>query len=49
MDLTRRYLRQQGRPVELYTDRHGIFRAEDQHGEATLTQFHGPVRSWASS
>ncbi len=39
MDLTRRYLRQQGRPVELYTDRHGIFRAEDQHGEATPTQF----------
>ncbi len=36
-----RYLRQQGRPVELYTDRHGIFRAEDQHGEATPMQLTG--------
>jgi len=39
MDLVRRYLLAQGRPVALYTDRHGIFRAENALGEPQETQF----------
>lgn len=39
MDLVDRYVRKHGRPVALYTDRHGIFRAEDGAGRRTLTQF----------
>jgi len=39
MDLVRRYLLAKGRPVALYTDRHGIFRAENALGESQDTQF----------
>jgi transposase len=39
MDLLRRYLLVQGRPVALYVDRHGIFRAENALGEPQETQF----------
>jgi hypothetical protein len=39
MDLIQRYLLAKGRPVALYTDRHGIFRAEDALGESRETQF----------
>jgi transposase len=39
MDLMRRYLLARGRPVALYTDRHGIFRAENALGQSQETQF----------
>jgi hypothetical protein len=39
MDLIQRYLPAKGRPVALYTDRHGIFRAENALGESQETQF----------
>jgi transposase len=39
MDLLRRYLLAKGRPVALYVDRHGIFRAENALGEPQETQF----------
>jgi len=39
MDLLRRHLLAQGRPVALYTDRHGIFRAENALGQSQETQF----------
>jgi len=39
MDLTRRYLLAQGRPVAYYVDRHGIFRAENALDEPRETQF----------
>jgi len=39
MDVRWRWIQQYGRPLIWYSDRHGIFRAEDQHGESTLTQF----------
>jgi hypothetical protein len=39
MDLTRRYLLAEGRPVAYYVDRHGIFRAENALDEPQETQF----------
>lgn len=39
MDLVQRYLLSRGRPVALYTDRHGIFRAENNLGQPQETQF----------
>lgn len=39
MDVLWRWIDIHGRPVSWYSDRHGIFRAEDKNGESTLTQF----------
>ena len=39
MDVLWRWIEAHGRPVSWYSDRHGIFRAEDKDGESTMTQF----------
>lgn len=39
MDLVHRYIRANGRPLALYTDRHSIFRAENNLGQPQETQF----------
>jgi len=39
MDVLGRWVKKYGRPLAGYTDRHGIFRAEDAQGNATATQF----------
>jgi hypothetical protein len=44
MDVLGRWIQQYGRPVSWYSDRHSIFRAEDKHGQSTLTQFSRALR-----
>ncbi len=39
MDVLGRWLKKHGRPVAWYSDRHGIFRAEDAEDNAVQTQF----------
>src|SRR5579862_7724145 len=39
MDVLGRWVRRHGRPLAWYSDRHGIFRAEDGHDDPTPTQF----------
>jgi len=39
MDVLGRWLKKHGRPLAWYSDRHGIFRAEDALGESVATQF----------
>jgi transposase len=39
MDVLGRWVKAYGRPLGWYSDRHGIFRAEDAEGEPTATQF----------
>ncbi len=39
MDVLGRWLKRHGRPVAWYSDRHGIFRAEDADDSPVQTQF----------